>query len=59
MFGMHNLRVMISYGGHQKKIMLKRESWEKPQQNEVFNHIFVPARTDSMWVEVNLQNLFK
>ena len=24
-----------------------------------FNHIFVPARTDSMWVEVNLQNLHK
>ena len=24
-----------------------------------FNHIFVPARTDSIWVEVNLQNLHK
>ena len=36
---MHNLRVTISYGGHEKKIMLKREDLEKPQQNEVLREL--------------------
>ena len=50
MFGMHNLRVTISYGGHKNKIMLKREGLEKPQQNEVLGELRNIIQGFTLWI---------